>query len=79
MIPRDYITQWRARAPWNEDFQVEQDLVSRVDDIAGQRGMTQAVLARTLGLSRSDVSRLLRGEFPEYPLDRLFRYLMALG
>jgi len=27
MIPRDYITQWRERAPWTEDFQVEQDLV----------------------------------------------------
>ena len=26
MIPRDYITQWRERAPWSEDFQVEQDL-----------------------------------------------------
>lgn len=28
MIPRDHITEWRARAPWVEDFQVEQDLVS---------------------------------------------------
>ena len=27
MIPQDYITEWRARAPWIEDFQVEQDLV----------------------------------------------------
>ena len=27
MIPRDYITQWRERAPWSEDFQVEQDLI----------------------------------------------------
>lgn len=27
MIPRDYITEWRAAAPWIEDFQVEQDLV----------------------------------------------------
>ena len=27
MIPRDYISQWRERAPWSEDFQVEQDLV----------------------------------------------------
>jgi len=27
MIPRDYITEWRARAPWVEDFQVEHDLV----------------------------------------------------
>ena len=27
MIPRDYITAWRNRAPWVQDFQVEQDLV----------------------------------------------------
>lgn len=27
MIPRDYITAWRARAPWVQDLQVEQDLV----------------------------------------------------
>lgn len=27
MIPRDYITEWRAEAPWVQDFQVEQDLV----------------------------------------------------
>ena len=26
-IPRDYITQWRERAPWSEDVQVEQDLI----------------------------------------------------
>lgn len=27
MIPRDYVTQWRAHAPWAMDAQVEQDLV----------------------------------------------------
>ena len=27
LIPRDYITEWRANAPWVQDFQVEQDLV----------------------------------------------------
>ena len=27
MIPRDYVTAWRANAPWVEDAQVEQDLV----------------------------------------------------
>ena len=27
MIPRDYITAWRAQAPWVQDFQVEQDLI----------------------------------------------------
>ena len=27
MIPRDFITEWRANAPWVQDFQVEQDLI----------------------------------------------------
>lgn len=27
MIPRDHISEWRNRAPWNENFQVEQDLI----------------------------------------------------
>lgn len=27
MIPRDYITAWRAQVPWVQDFQVEQDLI----------------------------------------------------
>jgi predicted nucleotidyltransferase component of viral defense system len=27
LIPRDYITEWRAEAPWIQDFQIEQDLV----------------------------------------------------
>jgi len=27
VIPRDYITEWRSRAPWAENAQVEQDLV----------------------------------------------------
>ena len=45
MIPHDYITEWRARAPWVEDFQVEQDLViSR----ALVEIFSDAVLARSL-------------------------------
>jgi predicted nucleotidyltransferase component of viral defense system len=27
MIPKDFITEWRARAPWTADRQVEQDLI----------------------------------------------------
>jgi len=27
VIPRDYITEWRNKAPWVDDAQVEQDLV----------------------------------------------------
>lgn len=27
MIPHDFLTEWRAQAPWTDDAQVEQDLV----------------------------------------------------
>ena len=27
MIPRDYITEWRAHAPWAQDMQVKKDFV----------------------------------------------------
>ena len=55
------------------------ELVSRIDDIIRQRRTTQAEATRALGLSRSDLSRLLRGSFQEYSLERLLRFLMALG
>jgi hypothetical protein len=27
MIPQSYIMAWRKKAPWQEDYQVEQDLI----------------------------------------------------
>lgn len=55
------------------------ELVSRIDGIVRQRGITQTEAARLLGLSQPDVSRLLRGDFRAYSLERLFRLLNALG
>ena len=52
---------------------LEADLVSRIDTIIRQRGITQTEAARLLGLTQPDVSRLLRGDFREYSLERLFR------
>ena len=55
------------------------ELVSRIDAIVRQRDITQTEAGRLLGLSQPDVSRLLRGDFREYSLERLFRLLTALG
>ncbi len=55
---------------------VKAELVSRIDDIVRGRGLTQTEAARLPGLSQPDVSRLLRGNFREYSLERL---LNALG
>ncbi len=58
---------------------VKAELVTRIDAIVRQLGITQAEAARLLGLSQPDVSRLLRGDFREYSLERLLRLLTALG
>ena len=55
------------------------ELVSRIDAIVRQRGITRTEAGRLLALSQPDVSRLLRGDFREYSLERLFRLLTALG
>ena len=55
------------------------ELISRIDNIVRDRGLTQTEAARLMGLSQPDVSQLLRGDFPEYSLKRLFRLLIALG
>ncbi len=54
-------------------------LVARIDAIVRRRGLTQTEAARLLGLSQPDVSRLLRGDFRQYSLERLLRLLTTLG
>jgi predicted nucleotidyltransferase component of viral defense system len=48
VIPRDYITSWRANVPWVQDFQVEQDLViSRaLVEIYSKRDLSAALAFR---------------------------------
>lgn len=55
------------------------DLVARIDDIIRRRRLTQTRAAALLGLSQPDVSRLLRGDFRAYSVERLLRLLTALG
>jgi len=54
-------------------------LVAQIDRIVRQRRLTQARAAELLGLSQPDVSRLLRGSFRDYSVERLFRLLTVLG
>ena len=54
-------------------------LVTRIDEIIRRRRLKQVDAAKLLGLSQPDVSRLLRGDFREYSMERLLRLLTALG
>jgi len=55
------------------------ELVTRIDEIIRRRRLTQTQAAKLLGLSQPDVSRLLRGHFHDYSLERLLRLLITLG
>ncbi|MSO93367.1 MAG: XRE family transcriptional regulator [Rhodospirillales bacterium] len=55
------------------------ELVARLNAIMRSRGFTQVQAAKRLGLSQPDVSRLLRGDFRDYSMERLLRLLTALG
>ena len=54
-------------------------LVTRIEQHIRERGLKQVEAAKLLGLSQPDVSRLLRGDFRGYSVERLFRILTALG
>lgn len=55
------------------------ELVTCIDEIIRTRRLTQVQAAKLVGLSQPDVSRLLRGNFRDYSIERLLRILIALG
>ena len=65
--------------PDAETHLLKAELVTRIDRIIRQRGLKQVEAAKLLGLTQPDVSRLMRGNFREYSVERLLRLLTALG
>ena len=55
------------------------ELVRRIRDLIAEQALTQAKAAQLLGLDQPKVSALVRGRVAGYSIDRLFRYLNALG
>lgn len=55
------------------------ELAHRIASIIEDRGLTQAEAAAAMGISQPKVSALVRGHLEGYSLERLARYLIALG
>ncbi|MGH6960229.1 MAG: helix-turn-helix domain-containing protein [Dongiaceae bacterium] len=55
------------------------EIVNRIDDILKERRLTQAAAARLMGISQPDVSKMLRGLFRGFSLERLLLFLAALA
>lgn len=64
----------------NPDLAVAKaELVQRIRELIAARGLTQVKAATLLGLDQPKVSALVRGRVEGYSIDRLFRFLNALG
>ncbi len=62
-----------------EEVLAKSELVQRIADIIAERKLTQARAAKVLGVDQPKVSALLRGKLDGFSIDRLFRFLNALG
>jgi predicted XRE-type DNA-binding protein len=65
--------------PNPEEHLVKAQLVFRIDGILKERHLKQVEAADLLGIRQPDVSKMLRGEFRQFSVERLLRFLVALN
>lgn len=65
--------------PNAEEHFVKAKLVFKIDTIMKERGMKQIDAAHLFGVRQPDVSKMLRGEFRQFSVERLLRFLVALN
>jgi predicted XRE-type DNA-binding protein len=64
--------------PNPEEHLVKAQLVFKIDAIMKDRRLKQVDAADLLGIRQPDVSKILRGEFRQFSVERLLRFLVAL-
>jgi len=64
--------------PNAESHLVKAQLVFKIDTIMKERGLKQIEAAELFGVRQPDVSKMLRGEFRQFSVERLMRFLVAL-
>lgn len=62
-----------------EEHLIKAGLVVKIDRIIRERGLTQAAAALAMGVDQPKVSAMLAGQFRGYSVERLMRFLVALG
>ena len=65
--------------PNAEEHLVKAQLVFKIDTIMKDRGLKQVEAAGLFGVRQPDVSKMLRGEFRQFSVERLLRFLVALN
>ena len=62
-----------------DEHLIKAGLVFKIDRIIRQRHLTQAAAAQLIGIDQPKVSAMLAGQFRGYSVERLMRFLVALG
>lgn len=65
--------------PNPEEHLIKAQLVYRIDVLMKGRGLKQVQAAKLFGVKQPDVSKMLRGDFRQFSVERLLRFLVALG
>jgi predicted XRE-type DNA-binding protein len=64
--------------PNAEEHLVKAQLVFKIDTIMKQRRLKQLEAASLFGVRQPDVSKMLRGDFRQFSVERLLRFLVTL-
>lgn len=62
-----------------EEMMAKAKLAILISDIIKERKLTQKKAAEIIGIDQPKISAILRGYLSGFTIDRLFRFLMALG
>lgn len=65
--------------PNAEEHLVKAQLVYKIDGLMKARGLKQVTAAKLFGVKQPDISKMLRGDFRQFSVERLLRFLVALG
>src|SRR6266581_7750775 len=65
--------------PNAEEHLIKAQLVYKIDSLMKARGLRQVDAAKLFGVKQPDISRMLRGDFRQFSVERLLRFLVALG
>lgn len=65
--------------PNAEEHLVKAQLVYKIDAIMKKRRMKQTEAAALFGVRQPDISKMLRGEFRQFSVERLLRFLVKLN
>jgi predicted XRE-type DNA-binding protein len=65
--------------PNAEEHLIKAKLVVKIDMLMRARRLKQVEAAKLFGVKQPDISKMLSGDFRQFSVERLMRFLVALG